>query len=68
MVSFKPLLVALAAATSVLGSPMSLLMEREEADNSTLVELEKRAVTPNSEGNSESILQTPTPGWTDESC
>lgn len=52
MFAFKPILLALAAATNVLGSPLSLLMEREEADNSTLTELEKRAVTPNSEGTS----------------
>ncbi|KAK4222312.1 family 11 putative glycoside hydrolase [Podospora fimiseda] len=46
MVSFKSLLLAATAVTSVLGRPFDFLDE----DNGNSTALEKRAVTPNSEG------------------
>jgi endo-1,4-beta-xylanase len=49
MVGLKSLLLALTAVTSVIAAPFDFLAERDDADNSTLIE--KRAVTPNSEGN-----------------
>lgn len=48
MVGIKSLLLALTAVTGVMSAPFDFLHERDAADNSTLVE--KRAVTPNSEG------------------
>nr|AQX83208.1 glycoside hydrolase family 11A protein [Cladosporium acalyphae] len=48
MVGIKSLLLALTAVTSVFAAPLDILTERDDADNSTLIE--KRAVTPNSEG------------------
>jgi len=47
MVSFKSIILAAAAATSVLGRPFDFL--DQDNGNSTEV-LEKRGVTPNSEG------------------
>jgi len=48
MVGIKSLLLALTAVTSVIAAPFDFLAERDDADNSTLIE--KRAVTPNAEG------------------
>ena len=48
MVGIKSLLLALTAVASVVAAPFDVLTERDDADNSTLIE--KRAVTPNSEG------------------
>ncbi|KAL2760996.1 glycoside hydrolase family 11 protein [Sodiomyces alcalophilus JCM 7366] len=48
MVSFKSLLVAAAAITSVIAAPFDLLNQRDDG-NSTEI-LEKRQMTPNSEG------------------
>lgn len=48
MVGIKSFLLAFTAVTGVISAPFDFLHERDDADNSTLIE--KRAVTPNSEG------------------
>ena len=48
MLVLKSLLVALTALTGVMSAPFDFLHEQDDIDNSTLIE--KRAVTPNSEG------------------
>jgi hypothetical protein len=50
MVGIKSLLIAFTAVTSVMSAPFDFLHERNDADNSTLIEKIERRSTPSAEG------------------